>query len=118
MVSVVIARRLVRPDFQRVGPEDLGPFSANALTLPWSGRINAAMTDLVLKSGATSPMEYEVLAGDHLVGSVMLFAEASSSRQIWAWVMDHHTDRLFTHGYEPTREAALQALASSWHREV
>ncbi len=76
------------------------------------------MSDLVLQSAATDAMEYQVLAGDHLVGSVMLFAEASSSRQTWAWVLEHHTDRLFTHGYEPTREAALQALARSWHREV
>ncbi len=95
-----------------------GGLSVAALTLPWSGRITAAMSDLVLQSAATDAMEYQVLAGDHLVGSVMLFAEASSSRQTWAWVLEHHTDRLFTHGYEPTREAALQALARSWHREV
>jgi hypothetical protein len=28
-----------------------------------------------------------------------------------------HEDRLPTHGYEPTCEAAMEALARSWNRE-
>ena len=75
------------------------------------------MTHLVLKPAATDAMEYQVLEGDQLVGSVMLFAEASP-RQTWAWVMDRLADRPFTHGFEASREDALHALARSWHREV
>jgi hypothetical protein len=29
----------------------------------------------------------------------------------------HHEDRAPTHGYEPTREAAMAAFAKSWRRE-
>jgi hypothetical protein len=29
-----------------------------------------------------------------------------------------HGDRTPTHGYEPTREAAMAAFAKSWHRET
>jgi hypothetical protein len=30
----------------------------------------------------------------------------------------YHEDRTPTHGYEATREAAMQAFAKSWHRET
>jgi hypothetical protein len=30
----------------------------------------------------------------------------------------YHEDRTPTPGYEPTREAAMQAFAKSWHRET
>jgi hypothetical protein len=30
----------------------------------------------------------------------------------------YHEDRTPTHGYEPTREAAMLAFAKSWHRET
>jgi hypothetical protein len=29
----------------------------------------------------------------------------------------HHEDRTPTHGYEPTREAAMAAFAKTWRRE-
>jgi hypothetical protein len=29
----------------------------------------------------------------------------------------HHEDRTPTHGYEPTREAAMAAFAKSWRQE-
>src|SRR5262245_33909057 len=36
----------------------------------------------------------------------------------WLWTLDfgHHEDRTPTHGYEPTREAAMAAFAKSWRR--
>jgi hypothetical protein len=34
-----------------------------------------------------------------------------------ALVLGHHQDRTPTHGYEPTREAAMAAFAKSWRRE-
>jgi hypothetical protein len=36
---------------------------------------------------------------------------------VWALAFGHHEDRSPTHGYEPTREAAMAAFAKSWRRE-
>jgi hypothetical protein len=33
-----------------------------------------------------------------------------------ALAFGHHEDRTPTHGYEPTREAAMSPLAKSWRR--
>jgi hypothetical protein len=63
------------------------------------------MTDLLLKRATASPGEvYDVMCEERIVGRIMLSA-------------DYHEDRTPTHGYEPTREAAMQAFARSWHRE-
>jgi hypothetical protein len=37
----------------------------------------------------------------------------------WMWMLTYrdHEDRTRTHGYEATRQAAMQAFARSWHRE-
>jgi hypothetical protein len=35
----------------------------------------------------------------------------------WMWTLGHREDRTATHGYEPTREAAMAAFAKSWGRE-
>jgi hypothetical protein len=37
---------------------------------------------------------------------------------MWTLAYGQHEDRTPTHGYEPTREAAMQAFAKSWHREI
>jgi hypothetical protein len=38
----------------------------------------------------------------------------------WMWTLafGHHEDRTPTHGYEPTRDAAMTAFAKSWRRGV
>jgi hypothetical protein len=36
---------------------------------------------------------------------------------MWTLAFEHHEDRIPTHGYEPTREAATAAVARSWRRE-
>jgi len=38
-------------------------------------------------------------------------------RAISTLAFGHHEDRTPTHGYEPTREAAMAAFARSWRRE-
>ena len=76
------------------------------------------MTDLLLKRAAASPGEvYDVICEDRIVGRIMLSADAQFP---WVWTLTygHHEDRTPTHGYEPTREAAMQAFAKSWHRET
>jgi hypothetical protein len=37
----------------------------------------------------------------------------------WTWTLAYgdHKDRTPTHGYEATRQAAMQAFARSWYRE-
>jgi hypothetical protein len=36
----------------------------------------------------------------------------------WMWASGHNGDiRRAAHGYEPTREAAMQSFARSWRRE-
>jgi hypothetical protein len=46
-------------------------------------------------------------------------AAASPVDAPWPWTLafGHHEDRTPTHGYEPTREAAMAAFAKSWRRE-
>jgi hypothetical protein len=46
-------------------------------------------------------------------------AAAAPAGTSWMWTLmfDCHGDRTPTHGYEPTREAAMAALAKSWRRE-
>jgi hypothetical protein len=36
---------------------------------------------------------------------------------MWTLAFGHHENRTPTHGYEPTREAAMTAFAKSWRRE-
>ena len=36
---------------------------------------------------------------------------------MWTLAFGHHEDRTPTHGYQPTREAAMAAFAKSWRRD-
>ena len=70
------------------------------------------MPDLLLKRAAASPGEvYDVICEDRIVGRIMLSADAQFP---WIWTLTYGLPR----GYEPTREAAMQAFAKSWHRET
>jgi hypothetical protein len=80
----------------------------------------AAMTDLLLKPApARGPNDYEVIAGDWIVGRIVL-SDVSPAERPWMWSLDHefYQGREQTHGYEATREDAMQAFARSWHREM
>ena len=54
---------------------------------------------------------------ERIVGRIMLSADAQFP---WVWTLTYgyHEDRTPTHGYEPTREAAMLAFAKSWHRDT
>jgi hypothetical protein len=60
---------------------------------------------------------YDVICEDRIVGGIMLSADAQFP---WVWTLTYgyHEDRTPTHGYGPTREAAMLAFAKSWHREM
>jgi hypothetical protein len=81
-------------------------------------RRHTAMTDLLLKSTGPVADQYKVLAGDQVVGHIRL-SEAAPTATPWRWTLAYwqHKKRARTHGYGPTREAALQSFARSWHRE-
>jgi hypothetical protein len=68
-------------------------------------------------SGEWSDDDYDVLADGVVVGRIMK-AAASPVGTPWMWtLLLYHEGRTPTHGYEPTREAAMAAFARSWRRE-
>jgi hypothetical protein len=69
-------------------------------------------------SGQWKEDDFDVLADGVVVGRIMK-AAASPVNAPWLWTLafGHHEDRMPTHGYEPTREAAMAAFAKSWRRE-
>jgi hypothetical protein len=83
------------------------------------------MTQLILRrasasrpSGKWSDNDYDVLADGMVVGRIFKSAAAPVGTP-WFWTLaySHLEDRTPTHGYEPTREAAMAAFAKSWRRE-
>ena len=76
------------------------------------------MPDLLLKRAAASPGEvYDVICEERIVGRIMLSNGSAASQWVWTMSYHYHEDRTPTHGYEPTRDAAMKAFAKSWHRE-
>ena len=59
-------------------------------------------------SGEWNDDDYDVLADGAVVGRIMK-AAAAPVDQPWMWTLafGRHEDRIPTHGYEPTREAAM-----------
>jgi hypothetical protein len=69
-------------------------------------------------SGEWSDDDYDVLAEGVVVGRIF-HAAAAPVGSPWMWTLAYgfHEDRNPTHGYEPTREAAMAAFARSWRRQ-
>jgi hypothetical protein len=59
-------------------------------------------------------------SGDSIVVGRIFKAHAVPEGSPWMWTLafGQHEDRTPTHGYEPTREAAMAAFAKSWRREL
>jgi hypothetical protein len=80
------------------------------------------MAHLILKrasasrpSGEWGDDDYDVLADGVVVGRIMKAAAVPVGVPwIWTMLFDY---RWPTHGYEPTREAAMATFAKSWRRE-
>jgi hypothetical protein len=81
--------------------------------------IRPSMTDLLLKRGGRRGEEsYDVIADGIVVGRIMMFADTPAGRPwIWSVAYGHDEGRTPTHGYEATREAAMQAFARRWNCE-
>jgi hypothetical protein len=69
-------------------------------------------------SGEWNDDDYDVLADGVVVGRIFN-AAASPVGTSWMWTLAYgfHEDRTPTHGYEPTREAAMAAFVRSWRRQ-
>jgi hypothetical protein len=55
----------------------------------------------------------------HLSGEAREIASTRAQwrTSLWTLAFGYHKDRTPTHGYEPTRKAAMAAFAKSWRRE-
>ena len=84
------------------------------------------MTGLLLRraqtsrAGAQGDDDYDVVGTGGLVVGRIFKATTSPAGTPWMWTLAYgdHEDRTPTHGYEATRETAMQAFARSWHRET
>ncbi len=69
-------------------------------------------------SGQWNDDDFDVLAAGAVVGRIMkVHAAPVGTPWMWTLAFGQHEDRTPTHGYEPTREAAMAALAKNWRRE-
>jgi hypothetical protein len=125
------------PVFHFAGSDDSGTltlqpylFVARYDVYPFAGAMaqrypQGSMIQLILKrasasrpSGEWSDDNFDLLADGAVVGRIMKAAAAPvGTPWLWTLAYGHHEDRTPTHGYEPTREAAMQAFAKSWRRE-
>jgi hypothetical protein len=72
------------------------------------------------RAGAQGDDDYDVIGTDGMVIGRIFKATTSPAGTPWMWTLAYgdHEDRTPTHGYEATREVAMQAFAKSWHRET
>jgi hypothetical protein len=69
-------------------------------------------------SGEGNDEDFDVVEDGTVVGRIFKANAAPvGSPWMWAFIMPHHGGRSPTHGYEPTREAAMAAFAKNWQRE-
>jgi hypothetical protein len=76
------------------------------------------MTGLLFKPAIAAAGEvYDVLDDHTIVGRIMLTEVKPVSPWVSMLAYGHREDRTPTHGYEATREGAMQAFARSWRKE-
>ena len=78
---------------------------------------SSAMTRVLLPSGPIEIFRPRRLSND-VVGRIFkVHAAPVGTPWMWTLAFGHHEDRWPTHGYEPTREAAMATFAKSWRRQ-
>jgi hypothetical protein len=78
------------------------------------------VTQLILKRAPIgwNQDDFDVLEDGAVVGPIFLSSDAPPSRP-WKWTCGHYGDiRRSAYGYEPTREAAMEAFKRNWRRET
>jgi hypothetical protein len=78
------------------------------------------MTQLILKRSPVGDNleDYDVLEDGAVVGRIFHVGAAAPKDRPWMWASGHNGDyQRAAHGWEPTREAAMEAFARSWRRE-
>jgi len=81
------------------------------------------VSDLLLRrasesrAGAEAPDDYDVIGADGLVIGRIFRASTAPAGTPWMWTLSYgqHEERMPTHGYEPTREAAMSLICSTGH---
>ena len=69
-------------------------------------------------SGEWNDDDFDVLADGSVVGRIFkVHAAPVGTPWLSMLAFGHHEERTPTHGYEPTREAAMAASARSWRRQ-
>jgi hypothetical protein len=84
------------------------------------------MTDLLLRkaqavrAGARGDEDWDVIGADGTLIGRIFEATTSPVGTPWMWSITYgdHEDRTPMHGYEATRQAAMQAFARSWYGET
>jgi hypothetical protein len=85
--------------------------------------LSGSRQHIALKRAANTPQwnedYYDVLAdGGVRVGRIVRARVAPrGSHWFWTFCYDYQAGRSPTHGYAPTREAAMAALAKAWRAE-
>ena len=66
-------------------------------------------------TGEWNEDDFDVLADGAVVGRILqVHAAPVGTPWMWTLAFGHHEDRTPTHGYEPTREAAMTAFATAF----
>jgi hypothetical protein len=82
------------------------------------------VTDILLRkaqagrAGAQGDNDYDVIGPDGLVIGRIFKVTTSPGTWMWTLAYGDHENRTLTHGYEATRQAAMQAFGRSWYRET
>ena len=113
--SSSIWTRSVRP---RMGRADGRAMRRERVRWLQPGEGRRAVTDLLLRSTTGNPSQYEVIADEEIVGRIARYNALRDQSKPWVWSVDlaFQEARHPTHGFEATREAAMQAFARSWFR--
>jgi hypothetical protein len=80
------------------------------------------MTDILLRkaqAGRAGAQGDNDIGTDGMVIGRIFEATTSPAGTLWMWAIAYdHGNRTLRHGYEATRQSAMQAFARSWYRET
>jgi hypothetical protein len=83
------------------------------------------VTDFLLRpaqasrAGAQGDDDYDFIGpGGLVIGRIFKATSPVGTPWMWTLAYGEHENRTPTHGYEATRDAAMQAFARSWRRET